>query len=90
MPLTWLILQSLITELVKGLGSLMRRRDPKSHKSEDDPGDVYDAMASILTPFDETQYWYSHHLNNALVRYSDQGHVNYPLMICYLNGYLHI
>jgi hypothetical protein len=36
----------------------MRRRDPKTHKSEDDPGDVFDAMASILTPFDETQYWY--------------------------------
>jgi hypothetical protein len=47
----------LITELVKGLGSLMRRRDPKTHKSDDDPGDVFDAMASILTPFDETQYW---------------------------------
>ncbi len=50
-------LQSLITELVKGLGSLMRRRDPKTHKSDDDVGDVFDAMASILTPFDETQYW---------------------------------
>ena len=49
------LLQSLITELVKGLGSLMRRRDPKTHKSDDDVGDVFDAMASILTPFDETQ-----------------------------------
>jgi len=47
--------KGLITELMKGLGSLMRRRDPKTHKSEDDSGDLIDAMASILTPFDETQ-----------------------------------
>ena len=51
--LTHCWLQGLITELAAGLGSLLRRRDPSSHK-EDQEGD--DSLALILTPFDETQY----------------------------------
>ncbi|TRY75069.1 hypothetical protein TCAL_08574 [Tigriopus californicus] len=49
-------LQGLITELEKGLGSIVRRHDPASHKGED-AEDSFDALSSILTPMDETQYW---------------------------------
>ncbi len=42
----------------------MRRKDPGNHRSgsgggTDDSGggDAYDAIASILTPGDEAQYW---------------------------------
>ena len=51
--------QGLITELEKGLGSVMRRRDPSTHKSgdHDHSEDAFDALLSILTPADETQYW---------------------------------
>ena len=51
-------LQGLITELEKGLGSIMRRKDP-SHRRSSSGGqeDDFDALASILTPIDETQYW---------------------------------
>ena len=49
-------LQGLITELEKGLGSILRRRDPTNYK-EADSGDIIDSLALILTPFDETQYW---------------------------------
>ena len=47
--------QGLITELEKGLGSIIRRHDPGGGGG--DTGDAIDAMASILTPNDETQYW---------------------------------
>ena len=51
-------LQSLITELEKGLGSIMRRKDPSHHRSSSGgQEDAFDALASILTPIDETQYW---------------------------------
>ena len=50
--------QGLITELEKGLGSLMRRKDPSHHRSSSGgQEDDFDALASILTPIDETQYW---------------------------------
>ena len=49
-------LQSLITELEKGLGSILRRRDPTNYKDAES-GDMFDSLALILTPFDETQYW---------------------------------
>ena len=49
-------LQGLITELEKGLGSILRRRDPGNYK-DSDTGDMFDSLALILTPFDETQYW---------------------------------
>ena len=49
-------LQGLITELEKGLGSILRRQDPTNYK-EGDSGDIIDSLALILTPFDETQYW---------------------------------
>ena len=37
----------------------MRRRDPTSQSgnSGDSKGDAFDAMAFILTPSDEAQYW---------------------------------
>jgi hypothetical protein len=44
------MLQSLITELEKGLGSIMRR-------SGDATGGDSGALSSILTPNDEAQYW---------------------------------
>ncbi len=49
----------MITELEKGLGSVIRRRDPNTQSGGGggDAGDAFDAMASILTPMDETQYW---------------------------------
>jgi len=49
----------LITELEKGLGSLVRRRDPSTtaSSSEGKGGGDDDALAAILTPSDETQYW---------------------------------
>ena len=50
-------LQGLITELEKGLASILRRQDPSNYKEDGDAGDAFDALASILTPFDETQYW---------------------------------
>ena len=43
---------------IADFGLAKQYRDPKTHKSDDDVGDVFDAMASILTPFDETQYWW--------------------------------
>ena len=49
-------LQGLITELEKGLGSILRRRDPGNYK-DSDSGDMFDSLSLILTPFDETQYW---------------------------------
>ena len=37
----------------------MRRKDPSHHRSSSTGGqeDAFDALASILTPTDETQYW---------------------------------
>ena len=37
----------------------MRRRDPSAHKSSDHDSSAaaFDALLSILTPADETQYW---------------------------------
>ena len=49
-------LQRLITELEKGLGSILRRQDPGNYK-DSEAGDIYDSLSLILTPFDETQYW---------------------------------
>ena len=49
-------LQGLITELEKGLGSILRRRDPTT-TMEGDSGDNLDSLALILTPSDETHYW---------------------------------
>lgn len=49
-------LQGLITELEKGLGSILRRRDPSSNLNGED-GDNSDSLALILTPSDEAQYW---------------------------------
>jgi hypothetical protein len=49
--------------LEKGLGSILRRKDPGNHKGgsggggDGADGDAFDALASILTPSDETQYW---------------------------------
>ena len=47
----------MITELEKGLGSIIRRHDPSGGGGGDSGDDAIDAMASILTPMDETQYW---------------------------------
>ena len=49
--------QNLITELEKGLGSIIRRRDPNSDSHGGAGEDAFDALAAILTPLDETQYW---------------------------------
>ena len=47
-----------MTDLEKGLGSIVRRTDPGNYKSGgDDSEDAFDALSSILTPNDETQYW---------------------------------
>ena len=59
-------LQGLITELEKGLGSILRRKhgdsmqgggDYNQRHSTKNIDDAFDALASILTPTDETQYW---------------------------------
>jgi len=48
----------LITELEKGLGSLVRRRDPSAAEGDaEGGGGDSDALAAILTPSDETLYW---------------------------------
>ena len=58
-------LQGLITELEKGLGSILRRTHGDNIHGDGDHNstknvsldDAFDALASILTPIDETQYW---------------------------------
>ena len=58
-------LQGLITELEKGLGSIIRRSAGESHS---DSGSDF---ASILTPNDEAQYW-ADEANTGKRRQSDQ------------------
>ena len=52
-------MQNLIAELQKGLGSILRRQngDKSQPPKAGSVDDAFDAMASILTPNDETQYW---------------------------------
>ena len=45
----------MITELERGLGSMLRRSDPSTHKGG--KGGDTEALSSILTPNDESQYW---------------------------------
>ncbi len=50
-------LQGLVTELEKGLGSVVRRQDPGADLKRDPDEFDQSALASILTPMDETQFW---------------------------------
>lgn len=51
-------MKGLITELEKGLGSVVRRTHASSSStSAVEAEDADDALATILTPADETQYW---------------------------------
>ncbi|XP_070553238.1 cytoplasmic dynein 2 heavy chain 1-like isoform X2 [Ptychodera flava] len=45
-------LQSLLSELEAGLGSVIRKHDPSQRSSKTD-----DSLGGILTPTDEIQYW---------------------------------
>lgn len=48
-------LQSLLSELEAGLGSVVRRQDRNAQRSSRD--DNQDSLGGILTPQDEFQYW---------------------------------
>ncbi len=54
-------LQALVTELEKGLGSVVRRSGggggDSGGKDDEDSSSSSDALSAILTPMDETQYW---------------------------------
>ena len=41
---------------LQNIDPCVRRRDPGNYK-DSEAGDMFDSLALILTPYDETQYW---------------------------------
>ena len=76
-------LQGLITELEKGLGSIIRRSAGESHS---DSGSDF---ASILTPNDEAQYW-ADEANTGKRRQSDQIVTHFTIMGLHMTSRLEI